>query len=63
MRYSVIIPATVGIIVFGTKERKSAVARGSVREDWSARLPASKKELFDAIVRQYLDRDKGAGQA
>jgi len=47
------MPATVGIIVFGTKERKSTDARSSVRQDWSTPLPTCKKNLFDAIVRQW----------
>lgn len=50
---SAIMPATVGIIVFGTKERRSAVVHSSVREDWSALLPASKKNLFEAVIRQW----------
>lgn len=39
--------------MFGKRQRESAVARSSVRQDWSARLPADKKSLFDAVVRQW----------
>lgn len=39
--------------MFGKRQRESAVTRSSVRQDWSARLPAGKKSLFDAIVREW----------
>lgn len=39
--------------MFGKRQRESAVARSSVRQDWSARLPAEKKSFFDAIVREW----------
>lgn len=42
-------------IVFWGKKLEAALTRSSVREDWSARLPAEKQCVFDVAVRQWED--------
>ncbi|MGC1106058.1 MAG: hypothetical protein WA876_05935 [Candidatus Acidiferrales bacterium] len=37
------------------KQRESAIARSSVKEDWYTRLPAEKNRVFDSIVREWED--------
>lgn len=49
------MPRHSGATVFRTKKLESAVSRSSVREDWSAHLPAEKKCLFDRVVRHWED--------
>lgn len=39
--------------MFWGKKRESAIARSSVKEDWCARLPEEKKNIFDSIVREW----------
>ncbi len=39
--------------MFWRKKLEAALARGSVREDWSACLPAEKQSVFDLAVRQW----------
>ncbi|MFZ0641063.1 MAG: hypothetical protein WA020_00635 [Candidatus Acidiferrales bacterium] len=37
------------------KQRESAIARTSVKEDWYTRLPAEKNHVFESIVREWED--------
>jgi hypothetical protein len=39
--------------MFWHRNRDSAIARTSVKEDWCARLPAEKNRIFDSIVREW----------
>ena len=45
----------IGAIMLWRKERESAIARTSVKEDWCTRLPAEKNRVFDSIVREWED--------
>lgn len=45
----------IGAVVLWRKQRESAIARSSVKEDWYTRLPAEKNRVFDSIVREWED--------